>query len=180
MHSGMLQNPSDPDATYREKAGEAYRGYVANVEETAGKNGSVITGYQVESNNYSDSQFLQDSLERMETPADPEEAVTIVADGAYAGLENQALAEEKNVHLMTTDLSGQKPDPVFAEFVFSEDGRSVLQCPAGHAPTKCSCPDRNGQIVLSFERGLCAECPHRTGSSAGPKSTRESATCVFL
>lgn len=36
MHSGMLQNPSDPDATYREKAGKAHRGYAANVEETAG------------------------------------------------------------------------------------------------------------------------------------------------
>jgi len=39
FHSGMLQNLSDPDATFREKAGK------------------VITDYQYEQNNYSDSQF---------------------------------------------------------------------------------------------------------------------------
>lgn len=98
MHSGILQNPSDPDATYREKAGKSHRGYVANVEETAGENGSVVMDYQVEANNYSDNQFLPDSLERMETPADPadpQETVTLVTDGAYAGPENQGLAERR-------------------------------------------------------------------------------------
>ena len=66
FHSGMLQNPSDPDATFRTKAGKEHQGYVANLEETVGKNGSVITDYQYEKNNYSDSQFLKDSLDRSE------------------------------------------------------------------------------------------------------------------
>lgn len=60
----MLQSPTDPDVTYREKAGKKYRGYVANLEESAGKNGSVITDYQFEHNTYSDSQFLQDSMQK--------------------------------------------------------------------------------------------------------------------
>ena len=34
MNSTALQNPSDPDATYRNKAGKLHRGYVANLEET--------------------------------------------------------------------------------------------------------------------------------------------------
>lgn len=38
MNSSALQNPSDPDATYRNKAGKQYRGYSANIEETVGKN----------------------------------------------------------------------------------------------------------------------------------------------
>ena len=33
MNSTALQNPSDPDATYRNKAGKLHRGYVANLEE---------------------------------------------------------------------------------------------------------------------------------------------------
>ncbi len=48
FHSEILQNPSDPDATYRAKAGKEHQGYVANLEETVGKNGSVITDYQYE------------------------------------------------------------------------------------------------------------------------------------
>lgn len=37
MNSSALQNPSDPDVTYRNKSGKSYRGYVANIEETVGK-----------------------------------------------------------------------------------------------------------------------------------------------
>ena len=37
MNSSALQNPSDPDATCRNKAGKQYRGYSANIEETVGK-----------------------------------------------------------------------------------------------------------------------------------------------
>ena len=33
------------------------RGYAANLEESVGTNGSVVTGYQYEQNNHSDSQF---------------------------------------------------------------------------------------------------------------------------
>ena len=32
MTSKNLQNPSDPDATFRKKAGKEHRGYVANIE----------------------------------------------------------------------------------------------------------------------------------------------------
>ena len=59
-NSTMLLNPTDPEATYRRKAGKEYRGYVANVEETVGKNGSVVTSYEYESNIHSDSQFIKE------------------------------------------------------------------------------------------------------------------------
>ena len=48
MGSQILQNPSDSDATYREKAGKQNRGYTANVVETVGDNGSIVTDYQYE------------------------------------------------------------------------------------------------------------------------------------
>lgn len=66
MNSTALQNPSDPDATYRNKAGKLHRGYVANLEETVDKNGSVVTDYQYDKNIHTDSQFLQESLSQME------------------------------------------------------------------------------------------------------------------
>lgn len=62
MNSSAFQNPSDPDATYRNKSGKLYRGYVANIEETVGKNGSVVTDYQYDKNTHTDSHFLQESL----------------------------------------------------------------------------------------------------------------------
>ena len=69
FHSGMLPL-SDPDATFREKAGKEYQRYVANLEESIGKNGTVVTEYQYEQNTDSDSQFLKDSLDK--TPGQTE------------------------------------------------------------------------------------------------------------
>lgn len=86
MDSSMLQNPSDPKAAFRSKSGEEHRGYVANFEGFVGENGSVITDHQFEQNTYSDSQFLHDSLERMDTQ---EETVILSTDGAYPTSKNQ-------------------------------------------------------------------------------------------
>jgi hypothetical protein len=150
FHSGMLQNPSDPDATYRVKAGKEHQGYVANLEEIVGKNGSVITDYQYEQNNYSDSQILKDSLARMEVQ---DETTTVVADGACSGKENHDLAAEKNIQLVNTDLSGKPVDNILAEFVFNEEGTKVLRCPAGYEPKSCSyIGKKSQQFHISFQR----------------------------
>ncbi|MBQ9927970.1 MAG: transposase [Lachnospiraceae bacterium] len=159
FHSEMLQNPSDPDATYRTKAGKEHQGYVANLEETVGKNGTVITDYQYEQNNYSDSQFLKDSLERNGVQ---EEETTLVADGAYSGKENRDLAAEKNIRLVNTDLTGKPVDAILADFVFNEEGTRVLRCPAGYEPKSCGYTGTKGQqFHVSFTRDQCAGCPNK-------------------
>ena len=159
LHSGTLQNPSDPDATFRTKAGKEYRGYAANVEETVGNSGSVVTDYQYEPNNYSDSRFLKDSLKR--TP-EQEEPVTLVADGAYSGKENRGLAAEKNIRLVNTGLLGRETDDILAEFEFNESGTKVLKCPAGYEPKSCGYTgEKSQQFRVSFSREQCAECPNK-------------------
>ena len=56
--SEVLLNPSDPEATFRYKAGEKNLGYVGNVVESVGPMGSLITDYAYEKNIYADNQFL--------------------------------------------------------------------------------------------------------------------------
>lgn len=159
LHSGTLQNPSDPDATFLTKAGKGYQGYAANIEETVGSSGSVVTDYQYEQNNYSDSQFLKDSLERTPEQADP---VTLVADGAYSGKENRDLASEKNIRLVNTGLLGREVDDILAEFEFSESGTKVLKCPAGYVPKSCGYTgEKSQQFRISFPREQCAGCPNK-------------------
>lgn len=159
FHSEMLQNPSDPEATYRSKAGKEYRGYIANLEETVGKNGSVITDYQYEQNTYSDSQFLKDRLERTEPM---NEETTLIADGAYSGKENRDLAAEKNIRLINTDLLGKPVDNILADFVFNEEGTKILRCPAGYEPKSCGYTGvKSQQFHVSFQREQCANCPNK-------------------
>lgn len=156
MNGSILQNPSDPDATYREKAGRQHRGYVANVTEASGEEGSIVTDYQYEQNTYSDSQFMKDALKetaRQDTP------VTIVTDGAYSGQENEQLANDKNVTLVTTNLTGRETEDIFGDFEFSEDGKTVARCPCGHAPKSCSYNAKTEQCVVSFQKDICMNCP---------------------
>ena len=158
MDAAILQNPADPDATYREKAGRQHRGYVANVIEASGKNGSIIEDYQYEQNIHSDSQFLKETLGGMEKQA---ETATIVTDGAYSGMQNEELAAEKNVRLVTTNLTGREAEDIMADFEFSEDGRKVIKCPGGHEPKSCSYNQGTGQCTISFQKSQCQDCPHK-------------------
>ena len=158
MSASILQNPADPDATYREKAGKQNRGYAANVTEATGENGSLVTDYQYEQNIYSDSQFLKDTLDGM---GKQEGIITIVTDGAYAGRANEQLAAEKNVHLVTTNLTGRETEDILAEFEFSEDGQKVVRCPGGHEPKSCSYNQATGQCTVSFVKGHCMGCPYK-------------------
>lgn len=156
MTSSVMQNPSDPDATFRTKAGKDYRGYAANLEESVGANGSVVTDYQVEQNNYHDSCFFKDSINRNGISEEPS---IIVADGAYYGKENQDLARENNITLVTTAVTGVDVTDIYADFELNEDGTRVLKCPAGHTPKSCS--QGSHYLYVSFPRDVCLNCPHK-------------------
>ena len=172
MDSNVLQNPADPDATYRKKAGTEYRGYIANVVEVADNDHNSITvDYQYEKNTYSDSQFLKDYIEQQ--PDDGAHAI-LTTDGGYCGMENSLLAEEKNITLVTTDLKGSEVSDHWADFEFNEDGTKLLRCAAGHEP-KSSVYDKNTQkCKASFPLATCKNCPYH--SQCHPKEYKRVAT----
>ena len=158
MGPDILQNPADPDATFREKAGKQHRGYAANVTESVGEAGSIVTDYQYEQNNHSDSEFLKEHLESAEKRP---EQVTLVTDGAYSGEENRRLAKKKNIDLVTTNLSGKDTKDICADFTFSEDGEKILRCPAGNQPKSSSLAKSTGKVRASFPKNMCENCPYK-------------------
>lgn len=157
MHADCLQNPADPDATYREKSGKQNRGYVANVVEESGENGSIVTDYQYEQNTHSDSDFAKETIDSL---GQQEEPVIIVADGAYSGAENEKAAAENNIKLITTNLTGKDAPDIHADFEFSEDGTSVIKCANGQTPKSCSYNAKTGQCTVSFHKCQCEGCPY--------------------
>lgn len=158
MTSTALQNLSDPEATFRNKAGREYRDYIANIEESVGKTGSVVTEYQFDQNIHSDSQFLKEHLQEMELQ---EENVTLITDGAYSGKENIDLAKEKNITLITTSLAGKETADIMDDFEFNEVGTKVLHCPAGHEPKSGAYNKQTGQCVVGFHKDHCVSCPYQ-------------------
>lgn len=165
--AASLQNPSDPDATFRSKAGKSHKGYVGNLVETVGENGdSLITGIGYEQNNHSDSSFCKEYLEGRPDNAEPEIMIT---DGAYSGKENQELASSKNTELITTALTGRTVDKFYAGFEFSEDGTKVLQCPMGCVPVKTTYYPKTGMCRTLFAKASCENCPHRAECKCKPQ-----------
>jgi hypothetical protein len=146
----------------RTKEGKIYRGYVANLEESVGKSGSVVTDYKYEQNRYSDSRFLQDSVARTEKQ---NETIKLITDGAYGGGDNTKLAKEKNIDLITTALIGRDAPDVLADFIFNDAGTKLLKCAAGYSPRNCSYTKRTKQVSVSFDRELCAKCQRHMQSN---------------
>lgn len=158
MKSSMMQNPSDPDATYREKTGKKYRGYAANVVESVGDKASIVTDYQFDSNNTSDSAFFKEYIESL---PESEEKITVITDGAYSGDGNVELASSKNVELVTTALSGKDVNPIMKGFKFNDEGTQIIQCPQGYAPKISSYNKQSESCTASFEKGTCDKCIYR-------------------
>lgn len=153
-----MLNPSDPEATFRRKAGGKYLGYVANLVETVGENKSLITDYAYEQNIYGDSQFMKDHLSK-----EPiyEQEVLMVADGAYGSELNVAEAAKHGIRLITTNFTGVKPaDDIFAEFIFSKDGHELLECINHKSPYTFRYDEHNDRCAAIFKKSDCIECPY--------------------
>lgn len=159
MPSNILQNPSDPDATYRFKAGKSHRGYSANVVEAVDAQGSVVVDYQYDDNTRSDASFIKEYLKNVDISA---ESSMLITDGAYASEENTKLASEKDIRLMTTGLLGRKPREILGKFFVDESGKSITECPAGNSPKSSSYIKQTDSIRVSFHRHQCEGCPFQS------------------
>ena len=156
--AAMLNSPTDPEATFRTKAGVDHVGYVANLEESCGAAGTVVTNYDYDRNTHSDSALLREFVDDAAPAAG---GALLVTDGGYDGGNNVAYAAGRGVELVTTDMIGREPKACLADFEWSEDGRELLRCAAGHAPEKCYYTRRTGQCKVSFDPSCCEGCPHR-------------------
>jgi hypothetical protein len=154
-----LQNPSDEDATYREKAGKKHKGYVGNFVETFDDNGAIITGMDYEPNTHSDIAFSRSVIEA--EVSSPEQPVTILADGTYGSDEMMALAKQNHVNLVTTALIGKTPDPIMSGYVLDDAKQTIDRCPAGYTPISCQYKDTTASIYAHFNKGTCSTCPLR-------------------
>lgn len=157
-NSTMLLNPTDPEATFRRKAGKEYRGYVANIEEAVGRNGSVVTDYAYEPNVHSDSQFIKEHLDAL---PEQEEKTSLIVDGAYYSEDAEKMAAEKNIELLPTALSVKKNRRDSSGFIMDKEQKKVIECPAGNAPKSCCYKQNNDEFKITFDRETCANCPHK-------------------
>lgn len=154
-----LQNPSDPDATYRFKYGNNI-GYVGNVVEEIHENGEVyITDFDVKQNTYSDAAFMEDYINNKE---DEKKERTLV-DAAYYSSELEEKAKEKNIELIPTQTMGKKQgnNAILSEFEVDDENHQVLACPNKEEPINCKYDEKSHVYLAHFDSSKCDKCPHK-------------------
>ena len=153
-----VQNPFDATVTYRYKRGQ-HHGHVLNVVEAVDDNGNgIVVHAQVEPNTTSDNRLAENYLEQL---PDNGPKTVLTADGAYSSEELKSLAEQKNVEIRNTALTGKTPDKIFADFVLNEEGTKILECPAGKVPDVSHFNPATGRITATMPDNCCANCPNR-------------------
>jgi hypothetical protein len=163
LSATSLQSPDDWEATYREKRGQGYQGYVANVTETCDPNNplQLITKVQTAPNSTDDSQLLAEALPNLKERTQIE---TIYTDGGHGGPLADVVLQEQQVEQIQTAIRGRSPNPdklQLANFAikFNEEGKPVkATCPKDQiVPTQTS--SHKKAFVAHFVADICSACP---------------------
>lgn len=159
-----LQSPHDPEATYRQKNGGQYRGYVANISETCDPDNEVqlITSVQIASNNTDDSELLAQSLAEQSDRGHDIEKMTV--DGGYTGPVAEAACEADQVELHPSRLRGGKSTgeqwgwEVYQWQMSDEGVPEQVICPQGQE-IKLEPGRTQDRWLGRCDEDVCAECP---------------------
>lgn len=109
VKSTYPQNGADPESTFRRKRDKNYKGYVGNVVEARDKEKdvSIIIHHDIQQNIHSDVAFAQEVLDDEEVIKRTE---TICVDGCYYSSKVIKKAEEKNVNINFSSMTGTRPE----------------------------------------------------------------------
>jgi len=166
----VMQNPSDPDATYDGHKGP---GYQAQIAETCCPDNEVqlITGVEVEPAHESDQDAVGPMLDQLERHGRQPEVM--YADTGYGRDENVVAAEGRGVDLQSP-VGGAPPRPqdestvadlTVDDFVMDEATETVQRCPNGCVPESSvhdSQAGRTRTVMAASDCGSCAfgpQCP---------------------
>jgi hypothetical protein len=161
ISAASLQSPDDPEATCRTKAGETYKGYVANVTETCHPENplQLIVKVQTAPNITDDGDLFAQAVPALVARTELKEAHT---DGGYNGQAADAAAATHDVIHIQSAIRGAQPSAqrvALAEFEIAPADRGTpdtLTCPQGQtAPVRAS----RKHLKAAFDINHCSNCP---------------------
>jgi hypothetical protein len=144
-----LQNPTDPDATYRKKGKKKHIGYTAaNLVEKFDDKNRIITGYDLQKNTYSDQKFAKDTIKKLD------KGTTALIDGAYYSEDIDKKAKGKGIKMVPTNLVGGGKNNNCDKFEIEEKEHLVKKCPYGHKPINSKF--KEGSYRAHFDKKHCS------------------------
>ena len=168
----VMQNPSDPDATYDGHKGP---GYQVQLSETCNADNDVqlITSVIAQTAVESDANAVEKVLEDLKSnDLVPDE---MFADTGYTGDENVQLAAGQGVELVgpVPGCSTEDDDDLLTidDFNIDEETEEVVCCAAGHEPESSKHNNETGKTKTVMSKSHCGECEFRGQCSV--KKTRD-------
>lgn len=103
-----VQNPNDPDAEYRGKAGKKVKGFSTNITETCNEENkpNLITHVDVEGATTADNTYVESGIKGSEEVTG-NTVETLHSDGAYQSEDNRKFAEENDISFVANGIQGK-------------------------------------------------------------------------
>lgn len=160
--SEVMQNPSDPEATYDGHKGP---GYQAQLSETCSSENDVqlITGVIVEPAHCCDQAAVEPMLDVLE--AHGRKPALLVADTGYGSDANAVGAEHRGVDLQSpvggSPVEQDDDTLTIDDFAVDEKTEQVECCPNGCTPVSSEYDPRRDETTTVMDAADCASCQFR-------------------
>ena len=160
LDSDILQNPSDPDATYRFKYGDNTV-YTANVVEVFDGDNSIIKNYDFKENIYSDQKFSADTIDDLAKETSLDNPLKMIVDGAYFTIDLAKKAVAKGIELIPGQLTGRKQSESkmsYGKTFNLDEDNLVTSCVNGEEPFYSNYDAEKDVCTAKFSKKVCAAC----------------------
>lgn len=160
ISASSLQNPSEPDATYRKKKNQDHTGYVLDLLEARDpvKEMSIILYHEEQQNIVSDVELGQNALKSPNIGG----IEVMVNDGGFYAPETLKKAEELQIDMIFSALTGRKAQEGILganEFLLHPETNTVCLCPGLKEPVSAAYDAEKQQYTAKFDKGVCLACP---------------------
>lgn len=157
----VMQNPSDPDATYDGHKGP---GYQVQIAETCGPDNpaQLITGVEVEPAHCCDQDALVPMLDQLQQQE--RSPAVLYTDTGFGRDENAVAAEQRGVDLQSP-VAGADPQKAgeltMDDFVIDEGTETVQCCPNGCVPASSEHDAQRSRTRTMMNSSDCVACASR-------------------
>ena len=167
----VMQNPSDPDATYDGKKGPGYQVQLSETCESASPV-QLITAALPQSAADTDAQSVAPAYEHIKAKGHLPH--TLLADAAYGSDDNvQQLSQEGTALISPANSSKRDPDKLHIDDFETDPATERIKCcPEGHAPLQSEHDAQDGVTTTYFDAAHCVCCPQRSRCPVQGKGAR--------
>ena len=155
-----VQNPNDPDAEYRSKAGKKVKGFSTNITETCDEEGkpNLITNVDVNGATTADNTYVESGVKGSDEVTG-NKVETLHSDGAYQSEYNRKFTAENDIDFVANGIQGkpssfdlEQTDDNALQVTDKSTGEVITAIPVNDGKWKIQTENKEGQKCWRYFR----------------------------